>query len=154
MNTYKTQSTLSQSLDGTHTSKTVNPTDTSYTRQHMQSKVKHIQQVRRVHLIKFNPNRQNTYTRTSVFRQVVLLNVLGCRLTYQGQAETSAEAWFNIVLRPRKPEGSLGRTAPDGHLDSHTAPELCRHSLAFMLLNVHGGGMTYQGRGQSGKGTG
>ena len=34
---------------------------------------------------------------------VVLLNVLGCRLTYQGQAETSAEAWFNIALRPRKP---------------------------------------------------
>ena len=39
----------------------------------------------------------------------MLLNVLGCRLTYQGQAETSAEAWFNIALRPRKPEGSLGR---------------------------------------------
>ena len=54
----------------------------------------------------------------------VMLNVLGCRLTYQGQAETSAEAWFIIALRPRKPEGSLGRTAQDGHLDSHTAPEL------------------------------
>ena len=37
---------------------------------------------------------------------------------------TSAEAWFNNSLRPRKPEGSLGRTAQDGHLDSHTAPEL------------------------------
>ena len=36
---------------------------------------------------------------------------------------TNAEAWFNIALRPRKPEGSLGRTAQDGHLDSHTAPE-------------------------------
>ena len=36
----------------------------------------------------------------------------------------NAEAWFNIALRPRKPEGSLGRTAQDGHLDSHTAPEL------------------------------
>ena len=54
----------------------------------------------------------------------MLLHVLGCRLTYQGQAETNAEAWFNIALRPRKPEGSLGRTAQDGHLDSHTAPEL------------------------------
>ena len=53
-----------------------------------------------------------------------MLNVLGCRLTYWGQAETNAEAWFNIALRPRKPEGSLGRTAQDGHLDSHTAPEL------------------------------
>ena len=30
-----------------------------------------------------------------------------------GQAETNAEAWFNIALRPRKPEGSLGRTAQD-----------------------------------------
>ena len=37
---------------------------------------------------------------------------------------TNAEAWFNNSLRPRKPEGSLGRTAQDGHLDSHTAPEL------------------------------
>ena len=39
---------------------------------------------------------------------------------------TSAEARFNNSLRPRKPEGSLGRTAQDGHLDSHTAPELWR----------------------------
>ena len=31
---------------------------------------------------------------------------------------------FNIALRPLKVEGSLGRTAQDGHLDSHTAPEL------------------------------
>ena len=38
---------------------------------------------------------------------------------------TNVEAWFNNSLRPRKPEGSLGRTAQDGHLDSHTAPELC-----------------------------
>ena len=38
---------------------------------------------------------------------------------------TNAEARFNHSLRPRKPEGSLGRTAQDVHLDSHTAPELC-----------------------------
>ena len=37
---------------------------------------------------------------------------------------TNAEAQFNSSLRPRKPEGSLGRTAQDVHLDSHTAPEL------------------------------
>ena len=38
---------------------------------------------------------------------------------------TSAEAWFNIALCPQKPEGLLGWTAQDGHLDSHTAaPEL------------------------------
>ena len=35
---------------------------------------------------------------------------------------TNAEARFNISLRPRKPEGSLGRTAQDVHLDFHTAP--------------------------------
>ena len=40
---------------------------------------------------------------------------------------TNAEARFNKSLRPRKPEGSLGRTAQDVHLDSHTAPELCRN---------------------------
>ena len=37
---------------------------------------------------------------------------------------TDAEARFDKSLRPRKPEGSLGRTAQVGHLDSHTAPEL------------------------------
>ena len=36
---------------------------------------------------------------------------------------TTAEARFNNFLRPRKPEGSLGR-AQDVHLDSNTAPEL------------------------------
>ena len=54
----------------------------------------------------------------------VMLNVLRCQLTYWGQVVTSAEARFSNSLRPRKPEGSLGRTAQDGHLDSHTAPEL------------------------------
>ena len=39
---------------------------------------------------------------------------------------TNAEARFNKSLRPRKPEGSPGRTAQDVHIDSHTAPELCR----------------------------
>ena len=38
---------------------------------------------------------------------------------------TNAEARFNKSLHPWKPEGSLGRTAQDVHLDSHTAPELC-----------------------------
>ena len=46
------------------------------------------------------------------------------RLTYLGQVVTNAEAWFNNSLHPRKPEDLLGRTAQDGHLDSHTAPEL------------------------------
>ena len=55
----------------------------------------------------------------------MLLNVLRCQLTYQGQVVTNAEARFNKSLRPRKPEGSLGRTAQDVHLDSHTAPEIC-----------------------------
>ena len=36
---------------------------------------------------------------------------------------TNAETRFSIALRPRIPEGSLGQTAQDGHLDSHTAPE-------------------------------
>ena len=53
-----------------------------------------------------------------------MLNVLRCQLAYLGKAVTIAEARFNNSLRPRKPEGSLGRTAQDGHLDSHTAPEL------------------------------
>ena len=47
---------------------------------------------------------------------------------------TNAEAWFSNSLRPRKPEGSLGRTAQDDHLHSHTAPELfCPKLLANKL---------------------
>ena len=45
---------------------------------------------------------------------------------------TNAEARFNNSLRPRKPEGSLGRTAQDVHLDSHTAPELCVHVINIL----------------------
>ena len=45
----------------------------------------------------------------------------------------------NKSLRPRKPEGSLGRTAQDVHLNSHTAPELygsaCAH--AHTIYNKH-----------------
>ena len=48
---------------------------------------------------------------------------------------TNAEARFNKSLRPRKPEGSLGRTAQDVHLDSHTAPELCRN-VACPFLRI------------------
>ena len=50
---------------------------------------------------------------------------------------TNAEARFNKSLRPRKPEGSLGRTAQDVHLDSHTAPELwnlCTLQLALLTV--------------------
>ena len=61
-----------------------------------------------------------TVNRTSVEQSD--RNIDQCpQMTYQGQAETNAEAWFSISLRPRKPLGSLGRTAQDrGHLDSHT----------------------------------
>ena len=47
---------------------------------------------------------------------------------------TNAEAQFNKSLRPRKPEGSLGRTAQDVHLDSHTAPELWWLDKSVVLL--------------------
>ena len=55
----------------------------------------------------------------------LMLNVLRHQLTYYGQVVTNAEARFNKSLRPWKPEGSLGRTAQDVHLDSLTAPKLC-----------------------------
>ena len=54
---------------------------------------------------------------------------------------TNAEARFNKSLRPRKPVGSLGRTAQDVHLDSHTAPELCgggtRGEIIYLSLHCH-----------------
>ena len=69
----------------------------------------------------------------------LMLNVLRCHETYWGQVVTNAEAWCNKSLRPRKPEGSLGRTAQDVHLDSHTAPELWprwRFETRFFLYFV------------------
>ena len=49
---------------------------------------------------------------------------------------TNAEARFNKSLRPRKPEGSLGRTAQDVHLDSHTAPELGLYGQSRQLMKL------------------
>ena len=46
-------------------------------------------------------------------------------LTCWGQTVTNACAWFSVTLPPQKPSGSLGRGAQGGHLDFHTAPELC-----------------------------
>ena len=72
MSTHKTQPEyfILESGGHTHTSETVNPT--SHTRQRMHSQVKrHFQQIRKGQLIKLNPNRQNTCTRTSLFRPVL-----------------------------------------------------------------------------------
>ena len=55
-------------------------------------------------------------------------------ITYQGQAETSAWAWFSTALCPQKPSGLLGWKAQDGHLDFHTAPELCFMSTKTIRL--------------------
>ena len=41
-----------------------------------------------------------------------------------------------VALRPRKPEGSLGGTTQDDHLDSHTAPELCVMSEWRVTLHL------------------
>ena len=60
---------------------------------------------------------------------------------------TNAEAWFNKSLRPRKPEGSLGRTAQDVHLDSHTASELWvilnewLYPFIARIFNIHRSGV-------------
>ena len=41
---------------------------------------------------------------------------------------------YDKSLRPRKPEGSLGRTAQDVYLDFHTAPELwCSQDSCYFL---------------------
>ena len=65
---------------------------------------------------------------------------------------TSAEARFSNSLRPRKPEGSLGWTAQDGHLDSHKAPELCDllcHSKDFCSVCSEFDSGEISGRAQS-----
>ena len=45
---------------------------------------------------------------------------------------------LNVALRPERPQGLLGAWgARDGHLDFHTAPELC-DSTGSVLLYVQG----------------
>ena len=46
---------------------------------------------------------------------------------------TNAKARFNKSLCPQKPEGSLGRTSQDVHLNSHTAPELWTDSKEHLV---------------------
>ena len=58
---------------------------------------------------------------------------------------TNAEARFNKSLRPRKPEGSLGRTAQNVHLDSHTAPELCEVQSVFFISRLNYGNCSVKG---------
>ena len=67
-----------------------------------------------------------------------MLNVLRCQMTYQGQVVTNAEAQFNNSLRPRKPEGSLGRAAQDVHLTltQHLNYDCNVLSIDELMLNV------------------
>ena len=66
---------------------------------------------------------------------------------------TNAEAKFNKSLRPRKPEGSLGWTAQDVHLNSHTAPELCAQAVGIYCIlfycSLHWGTMDAEVKGPS-----
>ena len=48
---------------------------------------------------------------------------------------TNAEARFNKSLRPRKPEGSLGRTAQDVHLTQFL--------VNYVTLNYHTFNLSY-----------
>ena len=56
---------------------------------------------------------------------------------------TNAEARFSNSLRPRKPEGSLGRTAQDVYLDSHTAPELCPGASLMNTAIIYASGKPF-----------
>ena len=47
----------------------------------------------------------------------------------RGKLRPMPKHGFNIALRPLKPEGSLGQTDQDGHLDSHTDPELYKQEI-------------------------
>ena len=75
-----------------------------------------------------------------------------CQFRYSvgtSQFVTNAGARLSKSLRPRKPEGSLGRTAQVVHLDSHTAPELCVTEVKMindddeLMLNVLRCHLTY-----------
>ena len=47
---------------------------------------------------------------------------------------TNAEAWFSVALRPQK---LYGRGAQDGHLDSHTTPELLKSKPTKTCKTLH-----------------
>ena len=91
--------------------------------------------------------RQEPRTSTSTFTQLLSSVVLHCWVFFfftwclmssdvGWHIRDNAWAWFNITLRPWKPYGSLGRAAPDGHLDSHTAPELCTAGFHLFVRSV------------------
>ena len=65
----------------------------------------------------------------------VMLNVLRCQLTL-GTSCDQCRSMVQYCFTSTEPEGSLGRTAQDGHLDSHTAPELCKMALIAARLNA------------------
>ena len=51
------------------------------------------------------------------------------------------------MWRPRKPESSLGRTAQDGHLDSHTAPDYGDAPLFLLIFKPSSVCADYSGTG-------
>ena len=85
----------------THTFETINPT--SYTRQHMLSQVKHFQQIRKIQLIKFNPNRQTVVAikRTQLERlRLVQVRKLPGRdgNTSDNNGRSSTKSWSRIRI--------------------------------------------------------
>ena len=55
---------------------------------------------------------------------------------------------FNVALRPQRPYGLgyYGRGAQDGHLDFHTAPELCESPVQCCFTSKETIFKDYQGR--------
>ena len=61
------------------------------------------------------------------------------------EKEDAAVGWLKCCFTSTETVALLGTGAQDGHLDFHTAPELCEDAAVceFLLLNVHGGEKSY-----------
>ena len=53
-----------------------------------------------------------------------------CKVVYTARFLSGLRNKFSVALRPHQRRG-----AQDGHLDFHTAPELCLYILSFCLMS-------------------
>ena len=96
-----------------------------------------VQAVRKMHIALLSPEKSNKGQKRNINMNIVIVIVKNRALCC---TEARPVYEINVALRPQRPYGLL-RTggAQDGHLDFHTAPELCGpvRSSGSMLLYVH-----------------
>ena len=73
-----------------------------------------------------------------VFSRIFTSEFLNLKTSFpdqQQQPSYCSVTWLSVALSPQKPVGLSGTGAEDGHLDFHTAPELCQLHTQFDHLS-------------------